>query len=55
LYCWDTAGCEGYEGLGDAYYIHGQCAMIMFDVTSRLTYKHVPDFHTNLERQPPRV
>ena len=42
FYCWDTAGQEKFGGLRDGYYIHGQCAIIMFDVTSRLTYKNVP-------------
>jgi len=34
----------------DGYYIHGQCAIIMFDVTSRLTYKNVPTWHRDLCR-----
>lgn len=37
-------------GLRDGYYIHGQCAVIMFDVTSRLTYKNVPTWHRDLCR-----
>merc|ERR1711971_139189 len=37
-------------GLRDGYYIHGQCAIIMFDVTSRLTYKSVPTWHRDLVR-----
>ena len=37
-------------GLRDGYYIHGQCAIIMFDVTSRLTYKNVPTWHRDLCR-----
>lgn len=32
---WDTAGQEKFGGLRDGYYIQGQCAIIMFDVTSR--------------------
>ena len=43
--CWDTAGQEKFGGLRDGYYIHGQCAIIMFDVTSRITYKNVPNWH----------
>ncbi|XP_020697235.1 GTP-binding nuclear protein Ran1-like [Dendrobium catenatum] len=31
FYCWDTAGQEKFGGLRDGYYIHGQCAIIMFD------------------------
>lgn len=34
---WDTAGQERFGGLRDGYYIQGQCAIIMFDVTSRVT------------------
>ncbi|KAJ0985654.1 hypothetical protein J5N97_004010 [Dioscorea zingiberensis] len=45
FYCWDTAGQEKFGGLRDGYYIHGQCAIIMFDVTARLTYKNVPTWH----------
>ncbi|KAG5403447.1 hypothetical protein IGI04_009566 [Brassica rapa subsp. trilocularis] len=41
FYCWDTAGQEN---------IHGQCAVIMFDVTARLTYKNVPTWHRDLCR-----
>ncbi|RYR49123.1 hypothetical protein Ahy_A07g035429 [Arachis hypogaea] len=50
LYCWDTAGQEKFGGLRDGYYIHGQCAIIMFDVTARLTYKNVPTWHRDLCR-----
>merc|ERR1711941_129567 len=39
---WDTAGQEKFGGLRDGYYIQGQCAIIMFDVTSRITYKKSP-------------
>merc|ERR1719323_434944 len=48
--CWDTAGQEKFGGLRDGYYIHGQCAIIMFDVTSRLTYKNVPTWHRDICR-----
>ena len=50
FYCWDTAGQEKFGGLRDGYYIHGNCAIIMFDVTSRLTYKNVPTWHRDLVR-----
>ena len=33
---WDTAGQERFGGLRDGYYIQGQCAIVMFDVTSRI-------------------
>ncbi|CAF0842219.1 unnamed protein product [Rotaria sordida] len=47
---WDTAGQEKFGGLRDGYYIGGQCAIIMFDVTSRITYRNVPNWHKDLIR-----
>ena len=47
---WDTAGQEKFGGLRDGYYIQGQCDIIMFDVTSRITYKNVPNWHRDLTR-----
>jgi len=47
---WDTAGQEKFGGLRDGYYIKGNCAIIMFDVTSRVTYKNVPSWHKDLVR-----
>lgn len=47
---WDTAGQEKFGGLRDGYYVQGQCAIIMFDVTSRVTYKNVPGWHKDLVR-----
>ena len=32
------------------YYINGQCAIIMFDVTARMTYKNVPNWHRDIVR-----
>lgn len=47
---WDTAGQEKFGGLRDGYYIQGQCAILMFDVTNRITYKNVPSWHRDLVR-----
>lgn len=47
---WDTAGQEKFGGLRDGYYVQGQCAIIMFDLTSRITYKNVPKWHCDLVR-----
>ena len=32
------------------FLVPGQCAIIMFDVTSRVTYKNVPNWHRDLVR-----
>jgi GTP-binding nuclear protein Ran len=47
---WDTAGQEKFGGLRDGYYIQSQCAIIMFDVTSRQTYKNVATWHRDVVR-----
>ncbi|XP_065313335.1 GTP-binding nuclear protein Ran isoform X2 [Gordionus sp. m RMFG-2023] len=47
---WDTAGQEKFGGLRDGYYIQGNCAIVLFDVTSRITYKNVPNWHRDLVR-----
>ncbi|XP_032028206.1 GTP-binding nuclear protein Ran-like [Hylobates moloch] len=47
---WDTASQEKFRRLRDGYYIQAQCAIIMFDVTSRVTYKNVPTWHRDQVR-----
>jgi GTP-binding nuclear protein Ran len=47
---WDTAGQEKLGGLREGYYIGANCAIIMFDVTSRISYKSVPKWHKDLTR-----
>eukprot|EP00005_Dracoamoeba_jomungandri_P001858 CAMPEP_0174257464 /NCGR_PEP_ID=MMETSP0439-20130205/6596_1 /TAXON_ID=0 /ORGANISM="Stereomyxa ramosa, Strain Chinc5" /LENGTH=188 /DNA_ID=CAMNT_0015340559 /DNA_START=99 /DNA_END=661 /DNA_ORIENTATION=+ len=47
---WDTAGQEKFGGLRDGYYIQAHCGIVMFDVTSRMTYKNVPIWYRDLVR-----
>ena len=47
---WDTAGQEKLSGLRDGYYIDAHCAIIMFDVCSRITYKNVAKWYKNIVR-----
>ncbi|GIQ81787.1 small GTPase superfamily, Rho type [Kipferlia bialata] len=47
---WDTAGQEKYGGLRDGYYINSHAGMIFFDVTSRMTYRSVKEWYTDLHR-----
>ncbi|KAK2115050.1 hypothetical protein P7K49_005676, partial [Saguinus oedipus] len=44
----DTASQEKSGELRDGYYIQAQSAIIMFDVTSRVTHKNVPGWHRDL-------
>eukprot|EP01156_Anaeramoeba_ignava_P020430 Anaeramoba_ignava/c15638_g1_i1.p1 GENE.c15638_g1_i1~~c15638_g1_i1.p1 ORF type:complete len:219 (+),score=62.56 c15638_g1_i1:114-770(+) len=47
---WDTAGQERFGGLRDGYYIEGDAAIIMFDVTSPETYGNVPVWYRDIVR-----
>lgn len=46
----DTSGCEKLGGLRDPYYEGADCAILMFDVTSRFTYKALPAYHYDIKR-----
>lgn len=39
LRVWDVAGQETLEGLGSGYYVNADCAIVMFDVTNRISYE----------------
>jgi len=47
---WDTAGQEKLGGLREGYYLGAHCAIIMFDLTSRITYKNIPRWNKDLRR-----
>ncbi|EQC31607.1 GTP-binding nuclear protein Ran, partial [Saprolegnia diclina VS20] len=44
--CWDFAG----QGSNDDHYADAQCAIILFDVTSRLSYRNVPNWYHDIRR-----
>jgi GTP-binding nuclear protein Ran len=50
LNLWDTAGQEKTGGLRESYYIGAHGAIIMFDVTSRITYKNIPKWYKDYTR-----
>lgn len=50
LTLWDTAGQEKAGPLRDQYYEGAQGAILFFDVTSRVTYKSIPEWHRDLTR-----
>jgi len=39
---WEALGVETAEQLTEDFYINADCAIIMFDLTSRMSYKNVP-------------
>nr|XP_043627956.1 GTP-binding nuclear protein Ran1A-like [Erigeron canadensis] len=48
--CWGNTTSTSLGDLRDGIYINGQCAIIMFDVTDRQTYRNVPTWHYALYR-----
>ncbi|KAI5192298.1 GTP-binding nuclear protein Ran [Nematocida minor] len=52
---YDTAGQEKFGGLRDAYYYESDCGIIMFDTTSRITYKNVPNWYRDLRLICPEI
>jgi GTP-binding nuclear protein Ran len=42
--------CSSPGHVSAGYYIQGNCAIIMFDVTARMTYKNVPNWHRDIVR-----
>ena len=45
---WDTAGQEKFGGLRPGYYVKSDACFIVFDFTSKLTYKNVPRWHQDI-------
>jgi len=47
---WDTAGQEKLGKLRECYYIGANCAIIMFDLTTRVSYNNVPKWYKDLTK-----
>ncbi|BBI30496.1 GTP binding nuclear protein Ran [Acanthamoeba castellanii medusavirus] len=47
---WDTAGRERWGRVSDGYYVQANAAILVFDVTNRLSHRHLKDWHANVER-----
>ncbi|XP_048773519.1 GTP-binding nuclear protein Ran-like [Ostrea edulis] len=45
---WDTAGLDKFAGIRAAYSNQAHCAIIMFDVTAKMTYIHVLNWYKDL-------
>lgn len=52
---WDTAGQEKYAGLRENYYKDADAAIIMFDVTSRISYKNVANWYHDIRAIRPDI
>ncbi len=49
LNIWDTAGQKKNIGLKDCYYINSNAAIIMFDITSKKSYKNVSMWYNSVK------
>jgi GTP-binding nuclear protein Ran len=52
---WDCAGQERFSGFQDDYYIGAQAAIIMFDVTQKITYKNLINHYNLLKTKCPDI
>jgi GTP-binding nuclear protein Ran len=52
---WDCAGYEKFKGLRDANFSGADCAIIMFDVTARVTYTHVSKWYRHITKVCPNI
>lgn len=48
---YDTAGQEKFGSLRDSIYESMDAAFILFDLTSRITYTHVMNWHNDIKRK----
>ena len=52
---WDCAGQTKFEGLGEEYYKNASGAIVMFDVTSKISFKNAITWKTYLDKDIPVV
>jgi GTP-binding nuclear protein Ran len=52
---WDVAGQEKFGILRTSYYTKTDALILMFDVTSRMTYKNIPNWHAEVTKENPDV
>ncbi|KAF3915781.1 hypothetical protein ABW20_dc0109617 [Dactylellina cionopaga] len=50
-----TLGAYKLAGLREGYYANASCAIIMFDVSSQVTYKNVPLWHKDIKWVSPDI
>lgn len=50
---WDTAGQEKYRGLAPMYYRGAAAAIVVYDITSQITFKKVKDWVHELKQHGP--
>lgn len=52
---WDTAGQEKLRGLADGYYHQSDAAILMYDVNSRVSFRNLANWRTEVQRVCPNI
>ena len=47
---WDTAGQEKFGGLRDGYYVQADCAIVFFDLSSRVTFRNASQWLNDVKK-----
>jgi GTP-binding nuclear protein Ran len=50
LNLWDCAGQEKFGGIKEDYYIGANGALLVFDLTSKLSYRNISDWDASIQR-----
>ncbi|XP_041355049.1 rab-like protein 2B [Gigantopelta aegis] len=52
---WDTAGQERFSNMHPSYYHQAHACIMAFDVSRKITYKHLPDWLKELREYRPEI
>ena len=44
IFQWDTAGQERFKTITSAYYRGADCVILIYDVTDKSSFNHIPDW-----------
>ena len=55
LNIWDCAGQEKFGGMRDGYYVGADAEILMFDVTSRISYKNLQYWYNDIRNKCPQI
>ena len=52
---WDTAGQENFKSITRAYYKNSVCALVVYDITKRVTFENVGSWIDDCRNQSPKT
>jgi Rab-like protein 2 len=52
---WDTAGQERFNSMHASYYYQAHACIMVFDVTRKITYKHLEQWYGELQLHAPNI